>query len=97
MDIKVVEKLAKALSDQNRLLILQKIAQQRCVGCCQVNEVVSLTQPAVSHHLKVLVDAGLIHSDKAGRHINLSLNTDKLQELINYLVQLKDEPVIRGS
>ncbi|MDO1446440.1 metalloregulator ArsR/SmtB family transcription factor [Rhodocytophaga aerolata] len=91
MDPKAVEKLAKALSDRNRLLILQKIAQQRCVGCCQVNEVVPLTQPAVSHHLKVLVEAGLVHSDKAGRNINLSLNMDKVQELINYLTQLKSK------
>ena len=91
MDTKVVEKLAKALSDRNRLLILEKIAQQHCVGCCQVNEVVSLTQPAVSHHLKVLVEAGLIHSDKAGRNISLSLNMEKIQELIDYLSQLKKE------
>ncbi len=92
MELKAVEKLAKALSDRNRLLILQKIAQQRCVGCCQVNEVVTLTQPAVSHHLKVLVDSGLVNSDKTGRNINLSLNMDKLQELIDYLTHLKNAP-----
>jgi ArsR family transcriptional regulator len=91
MDTKVVEKVAKALSDRNRLLILQKIAQQRCVGCYQVHEVVSLAQPSVSHHVKVLVDAGLVNSDKTGRNINLSLNKDKLQELIDYLTHLKIE------
>ena len=89
MDTKAVEKIAKALSDRNRLLILQKIAQQHCVGCYQVHEVVSLAQPSVSHHLKVLVDAGLVNSDKTGRNISLSLNKDKVQELIDYLTGLK--------
>jgi ArsR family transcriptional regulator len=91
MDTKVIERIAKALSDRNRLLILQKIANTGCVGCEQVSEVVALAQPSVSHHLKVLVDAGLIRSDKTGRHINLSLNKDTLQEFIDYLNQLKNK------
>ncbi len=90
MDTKAVEKIAKALSDRNRLLILQKIAGQHCVGCYQVQEVVSLAQPSVSHHVKVLVDAGLIHSDKIGRSITLSLNKDNVQALIDYLTNLKN-------
>jgi ArsR family transcriptional regulator len=90
MDAKVIEKIAKALSDRNRLLILQKIANVQCIGCDQVGEVVTLAQPSVSHHIKVLVDAGLIRSDKTGRHVNLSLNKDKLQEFIDYLNQLKN-------
>ncbi len=91
MDTKVVEKIAKALSDRNRLLILQKIAQQQCVGCYQMHEVVSLAQPSVSHHLKVLVDAGLVNADKVGRNVNLSLNKEQVQALIEYLTKLKNE------
>jgi ArsR family transcriptional regulator len=89
MDTKVVERLAKALSDRNRLLILQKIAQQPCMGCNQVNEVVSLAQPSVSHHMKVLVDAGLVDSDKIGRNVNFYLNKEKIQDMINFLEKLK--------
>lgn len=90
MDTKAVEKIAKALSDRNRLLILQQIAGQGCVGCYQVHEVVALAQPSVSHHVKVLVDAGLIHADKVGRNVNLSLNKDNVQSLIDYLAGLKN-------
>jgi ArsR family transcriptional regulator len=85
LDTKAVEKIAKALGDRNRLLILQKIARQGCVGCCQMQEVVSLTQPSVSHHVKVLADAGLVHADKTGRNVNLSLNREGVQALIDFL------------
>jgi ArsR family transcriptional regulator len=91
MDPKVVERIAKALSDRNRLLILQKIAKQKCLGCTQAQEIVSLAQPSVSHHVKVLVDAGLVDSHKDGRNLNLYLNNQKLQELIDFLSQLKNE------
>jgi ArsR family transcriptional regulator len=90
LDAKTVEKIAKALGDRNRLLILQKIARQGCVGCCQMQEVVALAQPSVSHHVKVLADAGLVHADKAGRNVNLSLNREQVQALIDFLTGLKN-------
>ncbi len=87
-DAKAVEKMAKALGDRNRLLILEKIARQGCVGCCQMQEVVSLAQPSVSHHVKVLADAGLVHTGKTGRNVNLSLNREGVQALIDFLTTL---------
>jgi ArsR family transcriptional regulator len=90
LDAKTVEKIAKALGDRNRLLILQKIARQGCVGCCQMQEVVALAQPSVSHHVKVLADAGLVHADKTGRNLNLSLNREQVQALIDFLTGLKN-------
>ena len=90
LDTKAVERIAKALSDRNRLLILLKIARQGCVGCCQMQEVVSLAQPSVSHHVKVLADAGLVHADKTGRNLNLSLNREGVQALIDFLNELRN-------
>ena len=91
MDTKVVERIAKALSDRNRLLILQNIAKQKCVGCTQVQDVVSLAQPTLSHHVKVLVDAGLVDTLKDGRNLNLYLNKEKVQELIDFLSKLNQD------
>ena len=91
MDTKAVERMAKALSDRNRLLILQKIAKQRCIGCMEVQDMVSLAQPTLSHHVKVLVDAGLVDSQKDGRNLNLYLNKEKVQELIDFLSQLNQD------
>ena len=58
----------KALADPARLRLLSLIAAhdgaEACV--CDLTEPVGLSQPTVSHHLKVLVDAGLVTRDKRG-------------------------------
>ena len=58
----------KALADPARLRLLSLIAahdgSEACV--CDLIEPVGLSQPTVSHHLKVLVDAGLVTRDKRG-------------------------------
>ncbi len=58
----------KALADPVRLRLLSVVASheggEACV--CELTEPVGLSQPTVSHHLKVLVDAGLLTRDKRG-------------------------------
>ncbi len=58
----------KALADPARLRLLSLVAAHQggeaCV--CDLTEPLGLTQPTVSHHLKVLVDAGLLTRDKRG-------------------------------
>lgn len=58
----------KAIADPARLRLLSMIAAhpggEACV--CDLVEPLGLTQPTVSHHLKVLVDAGLLTRDKRG-------------------------------
>lgn len=58
----------KAIADGTRLRLLSLIQSHQdgeaCV--CELTEPLGLTQPTVSHHLKVLVDAGLITRDKRG-------------------------------
>ena len=49
-----------------------------------------LTQPAVSHHLKQLVDAYLLISEKEGRILKYSLNQKVLNDYIDFLNALKD-------
>jgi len=65
------EKLAhtlKAVADPARLRLLSLIAAheggEACV--CDLTDPIGLSQPTVSHHLKVLVDAGLLTRDKRG-------------------------------
>jgi len=63
-----VAPMLKALADPVRLRLMSLIAShdgaEACV--CDLTEPVGLSQPTVSHHLKVLVDAGLITRDKRG-------------------------------
>lgn len=71
LDAQTAEGLArplKALADPTRLRLLSIIAAhegaEACV--CDLTEPVGLSQPTVSHHLKVLADAGLVTRDKRG-------------------------------
>ena len=58
----------KALADPARLRLLSLLAtNEGCESCvCDLVEPLGLSQPTVSHHLKVLVDAGLVTRDKRG-------------------------------
>ena len=55
----------KALADRTRLGILVLMVERRDAICvCEVNEFFDLEQPTISHHLKVLRDAGLVVSER---------------------------------
>ena len=89
MDTKSLTKMAKSLGDPHRLRILQEIARGTKMGCADLFEFVPISQPSMSQHLKVLVDAGLVESHKEGRNMYLAINPAKLQELENYLQLLR--------
>jgi ArsR family transcriptional regulator, arsenate/arsenite/antimonite-responsive transcriptional repressor len=61
-------RLLKALADPTRLRLVSMVAAheggEACV--CELTEPLGLTQPTISHHLKVLVDAGIFTRDKRG-------------------------------
>jgi ArsR family transcriptional regulator len=61
-------RLLKALADPARLRLVSMVAAheggEACV--CDLTEPLGLTQPTVSHHLRILVDAGIFRRDKRG-------------------------------
>jgi ArsR family transcriptional regulator, arsenate/arsenite/antimonite-responsive transcriptional repressor len=61
-------RLLKALADPTRLRLVSMVAAheggEACV--CELTEPLGLTQPTISHHLKILVDAGIFTRDKRG-------------------------------
>ena len=61
--------VVKALADPVRLRILHHIAASRCssVCACHMPEVFGVTQPTLSHHLKKLVEAGLVDKEMRGK------------------------------
>jgi len=75
-----IAKIAKALSDKTRVKILKEIATKGSISCGDAEKVVDLSQPTVSHHLKVLADAGLLDTEKDGRHVIISVNKKTLEE-----------------
>jgi len=70
----------KALGDPTRLRILAVLADAtRCV--CEIQEAVDVPGNLLSHHLKVLREAGLIEGDRRGRWIDYGLVGDALERL----------------
>ncbi|HEY5750479.1 MAG TPA: metalloregulator ArsR/SmtB family transcription factor [Chryseolinea sp.] len=87
---KQVEKISKALGDSNRLKILQHISKKGgCGQCSEIQDVIDLTQPSISHHIKILVEAGLIEAEKEGRHHKYNLNEQLVKEYTNAVNLLK--------
>jgi ArsR family transcriptional regulator, arsenate/arsenite/antimonite-responsive transcriptional repressor len=57
----------KALADPTRLRMVDLLAQQRAPLCvCEINEHFAQRQPTISHHLRILREAGLIDCEKRG-------------------------------
>jgi ArsR family transcriptional regulator len=63
----VLAERLKALADPTRLRMLDLLAQQSAPLCvCEVNEHFAQRQPTISHHLRILREAGLIECEKRG-------------------------------
>ena len=78
--------VAKALGDPIRLQlvdVLRRHPGQACV--CELVPLFDLSQPTVSHHLKVLRDAGIIGSERRGLWSFYYVNPDSLKELSKWL------------
>lgn len=70
-----------ALADPVRLLLFSMIASAGTCCSCDLIEPIGKSQPTVSHHTKVLAEAGLITGEKAGRWVNWSVVPEKLEQL----------------
>ena len=76
-----VARLCRALSDETRLAILKQLTEQGEVCACDFLACCTVAQPTLSHHLKVLRDAGLVSAVKRGLWVHYSLNAGKLEAL----------------
>ena len=77
----------KAIADPIRREILNLLKENDLT----VNEIVenfNISQPSISNHLTILKNAGLITSEKSGRHIYYSLNMTVLEESFKWFLSL---------
>lgn len=80
-------KVIKALSDANRLKIIDILScGERCA--CDILEHFDFTQPTLSHHMKVLMECGLVEARKDGLWNYYSLNSSNCNKLILFLMNL---------
>ena len=65
-----VEKISKALADETRLRVLEAISATDHMTCGEIVEMLGVTGATVSHHLKILSEAGLIDCRRDGQFVN---------------------------
>jgi ArsR family transcriptional regulator, arsenate/arsenite/antimonite-responsive transcriptional repressor len=81
-----IVKISKALSDKTRLRILKEIVKKGSISCGDAEAIAELSQPTVSHHLKILTEAGLLAGVKDGRHVIITVNKDALRKFSELLI-----------
>lgn len=84
METREVSKIAKALSEPKRLEILLLISNnEMCAN--KILEQFDITQPTLSHHMKLLTECNLINVRKEGKLCYYSTNKNTINEVIEYL------------
>lgn len=77
-------KILKAISDPKRLRIVDMLSCGELCAC-RILEAFNITQPTLSHDMKLLVDAGLVNDRREGKNIYYSLNAQTIQRLQDIL------------
>ena len=83
----------KALSDPLRLRILEFLRRPGAACCwaedkvcaCDIESLLGLSQPTISHHMKLLVQAGLVVAEKSGRWVYYRIDRDAFTAAASYL------------
>src|SRR5206468_7042187 len=71
----------KALADPTRVAIVNRLAAADEVCVCDLNAAFDLSQPTISHHLKILREAGLVESSRRGTWAYYRLVPEAVQQL----------------
>jgi ArsR family transcriptional regulator len=78
-------RIAKALGDARRMAILERIAARGDAACQHLCEEFPVSQPTMSHHLKLLAEVGLIEMRRDGQYAHYRLRRDVVQAYVTTL------------
>jgi ArsR family transcriptional regulator, arsenate/arsenite/antimonite-responsive transcriptional repressor len=82
--------ILKALADPRRFELLERIAKAGCpLGCMEARAALPISAATLSHHIKELETAGLIHIRREGKFHFLTLRPGVLQGIISILATLE--------
>ena len=76
MELNQISLICKALSDPNRLRIVQLLTYGEQCGC-ELLKQIQISQPTLSHHMKILEDCGLVSTRKKAKWSHYPLNCDQ--------------------
>src|SRR5579871_4971313 len=71
----------KALADPTRVAIVHRLASAEAVCVCDLTEAFDLSQPTISHHLRILREAGLVEAERRGTWAYYRLVPDAIAAL----------------
>jgi DNA-binding transcriptional ArsR family regulator len=75
-------RMLRALADANRFRMVQEIAAAGELSCGQVAKRFALSQPTISHHLKILSEAGIVRIRTDGQHRFMSVDHGVLGQVV---------------
>jgi len=82
--------LFKALSDTNRLMIVDMLSCGELCACMILKNF-NITQPTLSHHMKILCDCGLVNGRKDSKWMYYSLNEKVIQDFQTFVIEITSE------
>jgi len=80
-----------ALGDKTRLTLVSNLSQDTPQSISQLTEGTKLTRQAVTKHLRVLEDVGIVRSNRSGREILFELDLRPFNDLKEYLDFVSDQ------
>jgi ArsR family transcriptional regulator, arsenate/arsenite/antimonite-responsive transcriptional repressor len=99
MDRARVEKISKALADQTRLRIFEAISATEHMNCGEIVSMRGVTPATVSHHLKILSEAGLIACAREGQFVYSQAIRETIEAYTRALAKItngKNKKTARG-
>ena len=90
MNDKILIKL-KAITDPTRLEILTLLSKSSTMCGCKLLEQLNVTQGTLSHHMKVLSNAGVVSIRKEGKWCYYSINKEEISEVADFLTGICDD------
>ena len=78
----------KAFGDVNRIQIVERLKKGESSAAKLLKDL-NITQPTLSHHMKILCDAGIVIGHRDGRWTHYTLLSDGMDAIVDYLAELK--------
>lgn len=79
-----IAKMFKSFDDERRIQILENLKDgERCA--CELLEDMQISQPTLSHHMKVLCDSGIVNARKEGKWTHYSINPNRIKTAVDLL------------
>lgn len=83
-----IEKISKALADETRLRIFEAISHSGHMNCGEIVSMRGVTPATVSHHLKILSEAGLIACRREGQFVYSEATPETVEEFTRALAKM---------